>query len=127
MRFYQNVDYYIYRCDFPCMGAAGAAVANTDGTVNIYINALYSAERQEKTIRHELRHFAKNHLWDDRASVVQKESEANSTDDGVVFGDEYEWVEIPEKEKKPPERKIAVFKDLDSLKRFMEYHLQRKL
>lgn len=54
MKYYRDVDYFLYFEEFPHMGVPGTIVANIDGTVNIYINTLYCVEKREEAIRHEL-------------------------------------------------------------------------
>lgn len=95
-KFYRDVDYYLYFLDFPHPGVYGTAAANTDGTVNIYINTLYNEKIQVRTIKHELRHMAKGHLWDDLKPVTEKELEADDKT-GCRIGRGFSYVEyIPE-------------------------------
>lgn len=99
MKYVRNIDYFLYFMDFPHMGVPGVIAANTDGTVNIYINTLYTPERQERAIRHELRHLAHSHFWCDTKTIEEKELEADIDDPSVIFGDDYSSVEyVP-----PPE------------------------
>ena len=105
MRFYRDIDYYLYFTDFPHMGVYGVAAANTDGTVNIYINTRYNEHIQERTIRHELRHMAKGHLWDDVKPVTEKELEADDPE-GCTFGKDFKYVEWT-----PPVEFVDVFFD----------------
>ena len=122
MRFYRDIDYFLYFIDFPHMGVYGAAVSNTDGTVNIYINTLYNTDIQERTIRHELRHMAKGHLWDDTKPITQKELEADEPD-GCIFGENFSHVELMSKvvdawDNTMPD-KIMYFASIDAFKRYM--------
>lgn len=95
MKYYRDVDYFIYFEEFPHMGISGVIVSNSDGTVNIYINTLYSVERQRKTIQHELRHLVKGHLYCDILSIEEKELEADDLeDDSYIFGNNFEFVEF---------------------------------
>ena len=99
MKLYRDIDYYLFFQDFPCMGAHGFVGSNQDGTVSIYINTLYCERMQRKTIRHELRHVALNHLWRDDMEEQDKENEAN---DGlcekIQIANDYAWVEVTENE-----------------------------
>lgn len=136
MKYYRNVDYYIYFMDFPHMGVPGVIAANSDGTVNIYINTLYTQERQDRAIRHELRHLVKNHFWCDTKTIEEKELEADTEDNEVIFAPNYAFVEyIPATTETrslrplpplpdvffdaPPPGKIAYFDSLDAMKRYM--------
>lgn len=113
MRYYRDIDYFIYFEDFPHMGIPGIIIANSDGTANIYINTLYSAEKQKRTLRHELRHFAKEHLYNDWLSIEEKEQDADALGDGsCTFGDEFSFVECEVPPPKPqPARLPDIFKE----------------
>ena len=93
MKYYRDIDYFVYYCDFPHMGVPGVIAANTDGTVNIYINTLYTPERQNQALRHELRHLVRNHFWCDTKTIGEKELEADAEDTSVVFSEDYSFVE----------------------------------
>ena len=122
MKLYRNIDYFLYFCDFPHMGVYGVAVSNTDGTVNIYINTLYNEEIQDHAIRHELRHVAKGHLWDDVKTITQKELEADEPGD-CEFGVNFDYVEafeqFPDVINFPPTGMIPMFHSLDAFTRYM--------
>lgn len=95
MRYYRDIDYFIYFEEFPHMGVTGLIAANSDGTVNIYINTLHNAERQEKALRHELRHMAKQHVFCDTMTVAEKEQEADHPCDlSCTFADDFSYVDI---------------------------------
>lgn len=95
MRLYRDVDYYLYFIDFPHMGIPGLITANTDGTVNIYINTLYAEEIQCRTVKHELRHFCLGHLTDDVLTITEKELAAEDIDDPAVqYADNFAYVEF---------------------------------
>lgn len=99
MKYYRDIDYFIYFEEFPHMGVLGMIVGNIDGTVNIYINTLYNRERQTETIRHELRHMAKEHLYNDILSIEEKEMDADRiNDDDCTFGMNFSFVEYHEPE-----------------------------
>ena len=94
MKFYQDVDYFLFFEDFPRMGIPGVIGANQDGTCSIYINTLYCEARQRETLRHELRHMALWHLWRDDLCLAYKEAEAEAFLDGrVVIAPDFSWVE----------------------------------
>lgn len=125
MRYYRDVDYYLYFEEFPKMGVYGVACANTNGTVNIYINTLYSEEIQFKTIKHELAHMAKGHIWDDIKLITQKELEASDNSD-CSFGDVFAYVDYePPKPfidilEHPRQGFLPVFHSLESLLHYYE-------
>ena len=123
MRYYKDLHYFVYRLDFPHMGVLGVICPNTDGTVNIYINSLYSPALQEKALRHELRHMAFGHLWCDVKTLTEKELEADKDDDPrVTFGSAFEYVEfIPNRLPPLPPNHILLFNSLDSLKKCYEF------
>ena len=126
MRFYRDIDYFLYFCDFPHMGVYGVAVSNTDGTVNVYINTLYNESIQQRTIYHELCHVAKNHLWDDVKTVTQKELEATDMSN-CTFGNNFSYVEFSFQDvwDNPPENMIPEFKSLAAFHSFMLKRRQR--
>ena len=94
MKYYRDVDYFLYFEEFPHMGVPGTIVANIDGTVNIYINTLYCVEKREEAIRHELRHMVKQHLFNDALSISEKELDADKIyDSDCVFGENFSYVE----------------------------------
>lgn len=94
MKYYLGVDYFLYFEDFPHMGIPGVIASNSDGTVNIYINTLYAVEIQKRAIKHELRHFVKNHFYCDWMSISEKELDADDIDDpNCIFADDFTSVE----------------------------------
>ena len=103
MKYYRDVDYFLYFEDFPHMGVPGVTALNSDGTVNIFINTLYNLSVQARTIRHELRHFAYGHFSADWMTITEKEVEADNDDDpNCIFDDEFAWVEYTGKERLSP-------------------------
>lgn len=97
MKYYRDVDYFLYFMDFPHMGVPGVIVANSDGTSNIYINTLYCRKTQDRTIKHELRHLVKNHLFIDTMTITEKELEAEDTEDpSCIFAEDFSSVEFVE-------------------------------
>lgn len=109
MKYYRDINYFIYLMDFPHMGIPGLIVSNSDGTANIYINTLYAVEKQNRAIRHELRHFVKGHLHCDYMTIEEKEMEADLDDESCVFGEDFSFVEYEEKPE--PKRLPNVFKE----------------
>lgn len=94
MKYYKDVDYFLFFVDFPHMGVPGATAGNSDATVNIYINTLYTPEIQRRTVKHELRHLVKNHFHCDWMTITEKELEADDVDNpDCVFPDDFSYVE----------------------------------
>lgn len=128
MRYYRDVDYFIYFEEFPHMGISGVITANSDGTSNIYINTLYSAERQREAIKHELRHLVRQHQYCDWKSLEEKEAEAEEDDTGCIFGEDFSYAEyegqgtggrLPDVFREKPPGTIPIFTSLESLKGYM--------
>ena len=128
MKYYMDVDYYLYFLDFPSMGIPGVIFANTNGTVNIYINTLYREEVQRRTIKHELRHLVKNHFYIDTMSIEEKELDADDIDDpSCIFADDFssvEYIEEKHDDKLPnvfqhPPGVIPIFNGLESFRDYM--------
>lgn len=76
MTYYEGVDYFVRKVEFPNMASPGMAASNCDGTFNIYINSLFCEEIQTNTLRHELEHLIQNHFYRDEP-VALMEYEAN--------------------------------------------------
>lgn len=94
MKYYRDIDYFLFFMDFPHMGVPGAVAGNSDATVNIYINTLYTPEIQKRTVKHELRHLVKNHFQCDWMTIEEKELEADDVDNpDCVFADDFSYVE----------------------------------
>ena len=128
MKYYQDVDYFLFFMDFPHMGVPGVIASNSDGTANIYINTLYCEEVQRRTIKHELRHLVKNHFYVDTMSIEEKELEADDIEDpSCIFSDDFSSVEyIEEPICAAPENVfqhipgvIPVFNSLDAFRNYM--------
>lgn len=71
--------WFVRRIPLPAT-VEGVTIPNDDGTFDIYINESLPPERQEDALRHELRHIAKDHLYDDISPVEQLEREADTRD-----------------------------------------------
>ena len=106
---------------------------------NIYINTLCSIEKQNRTIKHELRHLAKEHLSCDWMTIEEKELEADDIfDSSCVFGDNFSCVEcveeiVPHEAKKVPLRLPDIFEEnpteipiFNSLEAFKNYIIALK-
>lgn len=110
MKYYKDIDYFLFFMDFPHMGVPGAVVGNSDATVNIYINTLYNQDIQRRTVKHELRHLVKNHFHCDWMTIEEKELEADDIDNpDCIFDDDFSFVEYTEPEQKMecnPETKL---------------------
>ena len=131
MKYYRDIDYFIFYCDFPHMGVPGVIAANSDGTVNIYINTLYSPDHQDRALRHELRHLVLNHFWTDTKTIREKEREADTEDEDIIFADDYSFVEytpaaslpavprIPNVFTQKPPGTIPLFSSLESFRKYM--------
>lgn len=127
MRFYLGSDYFIYFEDLKHPGVPGLIIDNIDGTATIFINTLCSKERQERAIRHELRHFAKNHLHADWMTIEEKESDAdNFADTSCTFADDFSYVEyqplpprIPNIFSERPYGTIPIFNSLQAFGKYM--------
>ena len=80
------------------MGVPGAIASNDDGTATIYINTLYCKERQNKALRHELRHFVLGHFDSDCSlTLEEKEIAADNIDDtSLRFASDFSFVEYIE-------------------------------
>lgn len=84
MTYYEGIDYFVRKIEFPNMASPGMAVSNGDGTFTIYINSLFSEQKQEEALAHELRHLIKNHFYRDD-DLWYLEDEAAQADPGERF------------------------------------------
>lgn len=75
MTYYEGIDYFIKRIEFPNMASAGVAASNGDGTFTIFINTLFCEEKQDEALTHELRHLTDNHFYREE-SICLIEAEA---------------------------------------------------
>ena len=142
MKYYLDIDCFFFFDDFPHMGVSGSISPNSDGTVNIYINTLYCHERQVDTIKHELRHLAKNHFYCDYMTLEEKELDADNFDDpSCIFADDFSSVEYVEEydgdieESEPdlpdvffdhPPDQIACFHSLESMGNYVQKYLAQR-
>lgn len=95
MRYYRDVDYFLYFREMP-FDWIGYIKILPDGTACIHINSKASEIRQRRAIKHELRHLAFNHMWAEDKPIEEIEDEADNGK-GVRFGPNYAWVELEEK------------------------------
>lgn len=141
MRYYRNVDYFIYFEEFPHMGIPGVITANSDGTANIYINTLYTPARQRAALKHELRHLVRQHQYCDWMTLGEKEAEADDENDpSYIFGENFSYAEylpppeppraresagdgapprLPDVFREKPQGTIPFFASLDALREYM--------
>lgn len=96
MRYYRDLDYFLYIEPMPVARWLGFIDPMPDGTVCIYVNTRVSEIRQRRAIKHELRHLAFNHMWTEERPIEEIENEADNGK-GVRFGKDFAWVELKEK------------------------------
>ena len=114
------------------MGVPGVITANSDGTANIYINTLYSPERQRAALKHELRYLLRQHQYCDWMTLEEKEAEADAEDPSCLFADDFSYAEYlppPEADEDPsrlpdvfreaPPGMVPFFSSLEALKRYL--------
>lgn len=93
MRYYRDLDYFLYIEPMPVARWLGFIDPMPDGTVCIYVNTRVSEKRQRNAIRHELRHLAFNHMWTEERPIEEIEDEADADDERVTFGPRFSWIE----------------------------------
>ena len=93
MRYYRDLDYFLYIEPMPVARWLGFIDPMPDGTVCIYVNTKVSEKRRRNAIKHELRHLAFNHMWAEERPIEEIEAEADAEDDRVTFGPDFDWVE----------------------------------
>lgn len=75
MTYYEGIDYFIKKIEFPNMASAGVAACNGDGTFTIFINALFCEPKQLEALEHELNHLRENHFYrDDEIWLIEDEA-----------------------------------------------------
>lgn len=77
MNYYEGIDYWVRYVDFPNMASESVVASHGDGTFTIYINTLFSLERQLDRLEHELRHLEKEHFYRDELTIEQVEHQAD--------------------------------------------------
>lgn len=80
MAYYEGIDYWVRYVDFPNMASESVVASHGDGTFTIYINTLFSLERQLDRLEHELRHLEKEHFYRDELTIAQVEHQADGAD-----------------------------------------------
>jgi len=56
----------------------GVTVPNDDGSFSIYINSALPDAQQRATLDHEVRHIVRDHFYNDRATVAEVETDAET-------------------------------------------------
>lgn len=85
MRYIEGIDYWVRYVQFPNMASESVVVSHGDGTFTIYINSLFSRERQKDRLEHELKHLADEHFYRDDLSIQQIEHQADGIDTTFQF------------------------------------------
>lgn len=80
MKYIEGIDYWVRYVQFPNMASESVVASHGDGTFTIYINTLFSPERQEDRLRHEIQHLADEHFYRDDLSIVQIEHQADKAE-----------------------------------------------
>ena len=75
MTYYEGIDYFVKKIEFPNMASAGVAASNGDGTFTIFINALFCEPKQIEALEHELNHLRENHFYrNDEIRLIEDEA-----------------------------------------------------
>ena len=77
MKYYEGVDYWVRRCQFPNFASESVVVSHGDGTFTIYLNTLFSLERQAERLKHEIKHLTEEHFFREDLSINQIERQAD--------------------------------------------------
>ena len=77
MKYYEGIDYWVRRVAFPNMASESTVVSHGDGTFTIYINTLFSDERQRDRLAHEIKHLTDEHFYRDDLSITTIEHQAD--------------------------------------------------
>lgn len=113
MMYYEGIDYWVRRVEFPNTASESVVVSHGDGTFTIYINTLFCEERQAERLEHELRHLDEEHFYRDDLSIRQIEHQAN----GETIKEEPQVK--PEAEESEANRTIPLFSSLKALRDYM--------
>jgi hypothetical protein len=114
MKYYEGSDYWVRYVEFPNMASPSLASSNGDGTFTILINTLFSEERQQEGLEHELRHLEAEHFYRDDRSIASVEQEAAG------------HPPLPDVFTEREPGKIANFHSLDSIKHYINEMLKQK-
>ena len=77
MKYYEGIDYWVRRVEFPNMASESTVVSHGDGTFTIYINSLFSEERQRDRLAHEIKHLTDEHFYRYDLSITAIERQAD--------------------------------------------------
>ena len=77
MKYIEGIDYWVRYVQFPNMASESVVASHGDGTFTIYINTLFSQERQEDRLQHEIQHLIDEHFYRDDLSIAQIEHQAD--------------------------------------------------
>lgn len=77
MKYYEGVDYWVRRCQFPNLASESVVVSHGDGTFTIYLNTLFSWEKQAERLKHEIKHLTEEHFFREDLSINQIERQAD--------------------------------------------------
>ena len=80
MTYYEGIDYWVRYVEFPNMASESVVASHGDGTFTIYINTLFSLERQLDRLSHELHHLESEHFYRDNLTIDQVERQADGLD-----------------------------------------------
>lgn len=77
MTYYEGIDYWVRYVEFPNMASESVVASHGDGTFTIYVNTLFSPERQADRLAHEIRHLIEEHFYRDDVTITQVERQAD--------------------------------------------------
>lgn len=77
MKYIEGIDYWVRYVEFPNMASESVVASHGDGTFTIYINTLFSPERQEDRRHHEIEHLEAEHFYRDDLTIKQIERQAD--------------------------------------------------
>lgn len=119
MRYYEGADYWVRYVEFPNMASESVVASHGDGTFTILINTLYSPERQQERLAHELRHLSEEHFYRDDLNITQIEQAA----DGASASSK---PELPDVFFDHPPDQIACFHSLESMGNYVQKYLAQR-
>ena len=77
MKYIEGIDYWVRCVKFPNMASESVVASHGDGTFTVYINTLFSPERQRERLEHELKHLEEEHFYRDDLTIQQIERQAD--------------------------------------------------
>ena len=120
MKYFEGIDYWVKKVEFPNMASESVVVSNGDGTFVIFINTLFSQERQEDRLAHEIKHLEDEHFYRDDLEITQVERQADGLESPPpVQKKKQEPKPLPNVFKDHPKGTIPVFASLDAMCRYM--------